>query len=766
MNIVTSYIFKEIARHSILGLLIFSFVLYVPHINRLLELVARRNLSVTTLLELFLLPLPNIFIITIPMAVLVGILIGLSRMASDGEIVALRASGVSSGRIVMPALLYAALGWILASSTSLYWAPRAGQELSRLKRELQTQHAPYELPARVFIEHIPNFLLFTRDTKGTSPSWHQVFIADTSLPGNLKTTTAETGHIYQDPDSKRVIIHLARGNTHHLDPAEASLYSIVTFNQTDLPLQMGSSAPKDPEQIQYPNLGLGKLVRALKDPEHQRGASVQLHYRVAIPVASLVLALLGIPLGLKSRKGGKAIGFMFTILLVLVYYVMAASGLSLSKQGNLPPWLGLWFGNAAFALAGFFWLWRMNRASRGRTSLSGLRDWLTRLVGRWSIFKKTQARTRAGKSPRRRYLQILDGYILRSFFTYLGLVVLALIGLSVVFDFYQLFGHILKNQAGVGTVLDYYRYLVPQVLYFPVLPLAILVAVLISFSLLTKSNQITAVKASGVSLYRISIPIFIVAGVFSGGLFLLEENYLPEINQRQDALRDQIKGRPPRTYTQPDRHWIFGEESRIFNYRYFDSPRNLFVQLSVFELDPETFQIRRRIYAERAHWEDSLTGWVLENGWVRDIEDDRVTQYRTFKVDTFSHLTEKPDYFKKEVKPHEQMNAIELRRYLQELQQSGLDVARLSVQLHKKFSYPLMACVVAFIGIPFSFTVGKRGALSGLVMSLSIAMAYWVTTSFFEALGALGQLPPVIAAWASPVIFGLGGVYLLLRVKT
>ena len=485
-----------------------------------------------------------------------------------------------------------------------------------------------------------------------------------------------------------------------MDPKESSHYSIVTFNQTDIPLHLGSSVPKGPEQIRYPNLGLDKLVRALKDPEHQRGASVELHYRVAIPVASLVLALFGIPLGLESRKGGKAVGFVFTILLVLAYYVMAASGLSLSKQGKLPPWLGLWFGNTAFALAGFYWLWRVDRAPWGRTSLSRVRNWLTRLVQRWSIIKKTQARTREGITPRRHYLQILDGYVLRSFFSYLGLVVLALLGLFVVFDFYQLFGHILKNRAGVSIVLDYYRYLVPQALYFPVLPLAILVAVLISFSLLTKSNQITAIKASGVSLYRITVPILIAAGVISGGLFLLEENYLPEINQRQDALRNQIKGRPPRTYTQPDRQWIFGEGSRIFNYRFFDSRQNLFAQLSVFELHPGTFQIRRRIYAERAHWEDSLRGWVLENGWVRDIEDDRVTQYRTFKVDTFSALTEIPEYFKKEVKPSEQMNAVEFNRYLKELKQSGFDVARLSVQFHKKFSYPLMACVVAIIGIP------------------------------------------------------------------
>ncbi|MGA9059314.1 MAG: LptF/LptG family permease, partial [Terriglobia bacterium] len=298
------------------------------------------------------------------------------------------------------------------------------------------------------------------------------------------------------------------------------------------------------------------------------------------------------------------------------------------------------------------------------------------------------------------------------------------------------------------------------------LPLSILVATLVNFGLLTKSNQITAIKAAGVSLYRISVPVLLAAIVLSIGMFFLSDDFLPGTNQRQDALRNQIKGKPPQTFYRPERQWIFGQSDRIYNYRFFDPDKNVFADLACFEFDPQSFHLTRRIYAARAFWEPPIRGWVLENGWVRDLQGDRVEKYFPFSVDTFTEITEEPAYFKKEVRPSEQMSALELGRYISDLSRSGFDVVRLSVQFYRKFSYPLIAFVVTLIGIPFSFTTGSKGALSGVALSIGIAILYWSISSLFEAMGDLSQLPPVVAAWSPDVLFGLAGSYLLLRVKT
>lgn len=375
-------------------------------------------------------------------------------------------------------------------------------------------------------------------------------------------------------------------------------------------------------------------------------------------------------------------------------------------------------------------------------------------------------RTASGpRSPGSRVFQILDLYVVRGWVFYFITLLVAFAGVYMIFDFFQLLGDIVRNHPGPGMVLDYYRYLSPQVIYL-MLPLSVLVATLVNFSLLTKTNQVTAIKAAGISLYRISLPVLALAALLSAGMFVLGDDYLPQTNQRQSALRNEIKGKPTQTFFRPDLQWIFGESSRLYNYRFFDPQRDVFASLSVFEFDPQTFSLTRRLYAERAFWEPHLGRWVLENGWERSLEGDKVTLYSPFAVEMFKELTEPPSYFKKEVITSDQMSALELRRYINELSLSGFDVVQLSVQLDRKFSYPLIALIVGIIAIPFSFGAGRKGALSGVALSIGIAIVYWSAQSLFETLGNLNQLPPAMAAWAPDVLFGLGGVYLLLRVRT
>jgi lipopolysaccharide export system permease protein len=774
MRILTRYILKEVFSHSLLGLLIFTFVIFIPHISHLLELVVRRELAGTQVLTLFLLPLPGIVVLTIPMAVLVGILIGLSRMAADGEVVAARASGMNLGYFIRPVMFFALIGWGVASWMSLILAPQAGRTLSHLETRLEASQIPYEIQPRVFIEQFPNLLLYLKDVTGARSRWKGVFIADTTERDSPKITLAESGILVNDPRHDRLVLHLEQGATHETDPQRPAIYSVSTFKDTDIPIQLqdSSQAPEDHRTPATDTLAsLFAAARSGGSPEARRAAEVELNYRFAVPVASLVLALVGIPLGLFSRKGGKAVGIMLTLFLVFTYYIIMAFGLSFAKQGRLSPLIGVWLANGVFLLVGLLMFSNLRRV---RQRLHFIEEW-TNDAGRFlTTFMDRLSRPRrpesaAGLHPhgstKFRFFQILDGYILRSWLFYFLILLVAFCGIYVIFDFFQILGDVIRNNIAVGVVLDYYRYLIPQVVYL-MLPLTILVATLVSFGLLAKSNELTAVKSAGVSLYRIAMPVLIAAVLASAAMFALDDGFLPQTNQRQDALRNQIKGKPAQTYGRPDRQWIFGQGSRIYNYRFFDADKNVFANLSVFEFDPQSFLLTRRIYAERARWGESLHTWVLENGWVRNLNGDKVTSYTSFPVATFSELNETPAYFNKEVKPSAQMSALELRRYIRELSHSGFDVVRLSVQFYKKFSFPLMCFVVALIGIPFALTTGRKGAITGIATSIGIAIVYWASTSMFEAMGNLSQLPPSVAAWSPDVLFGLGGIYLFLRVRT
>ncbi|MGA2631858.1 MAG: LPS export ABC transporter permease LptF [Terriglobia bacterium] len=771
MRILTRYIFKEVFTHSLLGLLVFTFVIFVRHVSHLLEIVVRHNLPPRSVAALFLLPFPSILVLTIPMSVLVGILIGLSRMSADGEVIAARASGIGLWQFIRPVMMMAFVAWAVALGMSLFLSPQSLRRLHRMEQEITTSEVPYEIQPRVFIEQFPNLLLYLQDVTGSRSQWKGVFIADMTKRDAPKVTLAERGMLVNDAANHRLTLHLEEGTTHETDPTHPERYSIGLFTDTDIPIPIERSEGAVEDWRAPPALPLQSLLNPSGDDAEKLAARVELHYRFALPVASLVLALVGIPLGLSTRKGGKAVGVVLTILLVFVYYVLMAFGLGFAKQGRLSPVLGLWTANAVFALVGFA-MFSSLRTLRHR--IQAVQDWL---VEAWQKLRRPHQpkpvelhRQESGlvgdpRAPGDRLLQILDLYVLRGWTFYFLLLLATFCGIFVIFDFFQILGDVVRNHIPALVVFNYYRYLLPQVIYL-MLPLAVLVATLVNFGLLTKTNQMTAIRSAGVSIYRASLPILIVAAALSAGMYLLGDYTLPETNQRQDALRNQIKGKPAQTYYRPDRQWIFGQGERIFNYRFFDPDRNVFADLSIFEFDARTLRMKRRIYAGRAFWEPPIRGWVLENGWVRDLDADRVKDYMPFSVAKFDELTEEPAYFKKEVKASAQMSALELKHYINELAQSGFDVVRLSVQLYRKFSFPLIAFVVALIGIPFSLTTGSRGALSGIALSIGIAIVYWSISSLFEAMGNLNQLPPIVAAWSPDLLFGLGGVYLLLRVRT
>jgi LPS export ABC transporter permease LptG len=314
-------------------------------------------------------------------------------------------------------------------------------------------------------------------------------------------------------------------------------------------------------------------------------------------------------------------------------------------------------------------------------------------------------------------------------------------------------------------VLSYFRYLVPLMVY-QLSPLASLVATLVTLAVLAKNNEVIAFKASGVSLYRIVLPLTLAGCLIAGAMFLLDDTFLPYANQRQDALHNQIKGRPAQTYFQPAHQWIFGENDKVFNYELFDWERQLFGGLSVFELDTKTFQMRRRVFATRATWEPSENAWILTGGWIRDFEGNKVTRYTPFKVNSLPELTETPSYFRRDVRQYTQMNWRQLGQYIASLRQAGFDTSRLAVQWQKKFAFPLIAAIIVFLAAPFAFLVGTRGAVGGLAVAVCIGIIYWATAALFEAMGAVGQLPPLLAGWAPDAIFGFLAIYFFLKMPT
>ena len=776
MRILTRYILREVLAHAAIGVAVFTFVLFTRDLGRILELVVRNSAPVPSVAEIFFFTVPVALTYTIPMGVLVGILIGLSRLAADSEITAMRASGIGVWTFLRVILMFAAAGWGLALVNSVWIAPQSQAALGRLQDRLKSSQFSFEVQPRVFYEGFPQAVLYVQDVKSAEGAaiWKGVFLADMSIPAAPRITLAQQGILVSE-GSDTLHLHLSNGSTQETDPKSPEHYQISTFEQTDIPIAVPAADNKqEQEPAPVSELSNRELLQTASHTNKvaARWYRIEFHRRFALPTACLVLALVGLPLGLSSKKGGKSSGFVLTILLVFAYYSASLIGVSLARQGTVSAGLGVWLANIVFLVAGALLLWRVERRP---FEMTALRAWWRPLRARFgksailtpsrgeNAFERAAGRRRVFSA---RFPMILDDYVLRDFVAYLLMFVGAFLVLLLVFTLFELLGDILRNHIPPLVVGEYLLNVAPYFLYNPITPLSMLLAVLVTFGIMQRSNEITAVKATGISIYRVVVPVLVTAALLAGGLFFFDQFYLPRANKRQDALRNQIKGKPPQTYLNPDRKWIFGQQSTIYYYQFFDSDRNQFGNLSVFQFDPATFQLIHRVYAERAHWSEELQRWVCEQGWERQLRGAAIEDYRTFDVSTFAALSEPPAYFKKEVKQSSEMNYEELRRYIHDLQQSGFDVVRLRVQLHKKLAYPLITLVMAVLAVPFSLSTGRHGAVAGVAVAVGIAVAYLAVSGLFEAMGNLSQLPPSLAAWSPDLIFGMVGGYLILKVPT
>ncbi|HTR26360.1 MAG TPA: LptF/LptG family permease [Terriglobales bacterium] len=805
MRILTRYILGEIVSHALIGAAVFTFILFTRDLGRILELVVRNSAPLPSIAQIFFYTVPVALTYTVPMGVLVGILIGLSRLSADSEVTAMRASGLSVWSFLRICSIFVVVAWLLALANSVYLAPRSLASLDELQNRLRSSQVSFEVQPRVFYEGFPKVVLYVEDVKAMSGGavWKGVFLADLSNPSAPRITLAKEGLLVsQGADS--LDLHLTNGSTHETDPINPDRYQISTFDTTDIPIQIPPSS--NSQQAEPATLGAMKVSELLRvartsDASTRRWTLIEFHRRFALPTACLVLAMVGIPLGLSSKKGGKSSGFVLTILLVFLYYSLSLIGVSLARQARLSPPGGVWLADVLFLVGGGFLLWQSERrpislswarfrkpknvdtdaslAISGNGSPGGLpgsstnssRD--SQTLGAAPFVKDRRSHRpgsrRGPKSWRLFNLQfptILDDYVLRDFLLYLGMIGGAFIMLLLVFTLFELLGDILRNSISVLTVGEYLLNVTPYFLYYPIAPMSMLLAVLVTFGLLQRSNEITAIKATGISLYRIIIPVIISSAMLAGVLFVSDQFYLPYTNKRQDELRNRIKGKPPQTYLRPDRKWIFGQHSDIYYYQLFDPDRDTFGGISVFQFDPHTLQITHRVSATRARWSGQMNRWVYEQGWDRSLKGAAIEDYRKFDATTFPQFAEPPAYFKKEVKQSSEMNYDELRSYIHDLEQSGFDVVRLRVQLQKKIAYPLITLVMAILAIPFALSAGKRGALAGVATAIGIGVVYWTISGLFEAMGNLSQLPPTVAAWSPNLVFGFIGGYLILRMPT
>ena len=773
MRILDRYIVREVFRHAFLGLVVFTFVFFVPQLVRLMSLFVRHSGSGSQILKLFLCIFPGVFTFTIPMAVLIGVLLGLGRMSADSEIIALTALGIGRRRILLPVGVLALAGGLATTVMTVWLGPVALRTFRSLEADLIASQISFQVQPRVFDERFPRLVLYVNDVSASGTQWHGVFLAEAGGENGSRVTLAENAIVIAEPKQGKLELHLQGGSTHEFDRADPDHYSVTAFGQSDWPIEVSGLVPAQPRQLSNPERSLRELAQ--DKTSGWREARVEMYRRFAFPVACLAFALIAVPLGAQPRRGGRAAGSLIAVLLSAAYYLLFIMGAGMARQGSVPPAIGMWIADAVLALAGLVLLPRMEQF-RGETRwlrpFGRFETWRRLIRVRTARARAAAARiangSRADRAPvalsRGSWPLLMDLYLLRRFFSYFAMLMLVFVFLFEAFTFFELLDDIARHRIAFIVVVDYFWFLTPYLLY-QLAPLAALVAILVTLGTMSKSNEIVACKASGISLYRLAVPLLFAGVALAASMFVLDYTFLPYANQRQDALRNQIKGKPPQTYRQPER-WIFGENSKIYNYDLFDPTQNLFGGLTVLEIDPATFEMRRRVFASRARWSASQKLWLLESGWVREFSGGAMVRYDRFNVKDLPELTESPSYFNREVLPAIQMSWPQLRRYIDDLHRAGFDVSALTVQWHRKLAFPLIAPVSMLLAFPFAFLVGTRGAIGGVAVGIAIGIVYWLGAELLAAMGGVGQLPPLLAGWSPDIIFFFLGLYFFFKMPT
>ncbi|MDH3255504.1 MAG: LptF/LptG family permease, partial [Acidobacteriota bacterium] len=666
------YLVGEIFGPFLLGFLAYTFILLIDFFFESAEMIIRRGVPFRQVGELLVYFLPSTLVFTLPMAFLFGILVATGRLSSDSELTAIRSCGISLWSLLRPILALALLLTVVNGFLTLYFLPRGNTALNDLRMRILTSSISRQVDERVFYEEWQGLILYVFDVVPGEDRWKGVFLASTAPGSKNEVWFAEWGEIQSDPDVEgRMLLRLENVVSHEVDLLRPDNYR-TSFNRIlDKALEDPYAVDKaEARRARYKHLrelSVPELRDRLLEPELpvelKKQAEVEIHKKFSIPFACVVFGLLGLPLGFNRQHSGKATGFVMSIGVLFVYWFLMNNGEKVAREGSLAPWVAMWLPNLTFLVLGVVLLARKNR---DRSLLPQRLDlWSRSIVGAVALrlrqrFKsrgpRGLRRSKTGKNGRNHTADIvlrlpqlrlkfpnrLDRYILVLFLSILSLAFLSGFSLIVVAKLTDKIDEILEHDIPWSVVFEYLRYSSFQGLY-QFSPVAVLVTTLAAFGILTKRNEVTAVKALGISLYRLAIPALIGAAIVVALTAWMQNEVLPAANERTAQLEDEIHGREvTRSYRRADRNWLFGRDRFIYNYLHYDTRREALQRLQVFEMDTER-GIVRRLYADEAFFVGD--GWRFDRAWTRSFNALETTGYRRYEEPTLAAFPETPAYF-------------------------------------------------------------------------------------------------------------------------
>ena len=361
MKLIDRYLLRELVPPFFIGVLIFTFLLLMSQILRLMELIVNKGVDIGTILRLILYLLPSILVLTVPMSVFLATVVTFGRLSADNELTALKTGGFSLLRLSLPVAVFSVAAWALSSWLIISALPAGNQAFRVTMFEIVRTKASVGLSEKIFNDDFEGLVIYINNIpQSGNPVMEGIFISDArpekrDPPGEPITIIAERGWLIADPASERIVFRLENGGI-HLVSRDLTTYQHSDFRTHDLQLNIGDetaeslSLPKGLREMTFGELR-AKIVEYRKLGVQQWAPLVEIHKKFSIPFAALILGFLGVAMGVLFRRGEKLVSFVLSIAVAIVYYVFLLAGEPLGKQGRLSPFWAMWSANIFFGAA-------------------------------------------------------------------------------------------------------------------------------------------------------------------------------------------------------------------------------------------------------------------------------------------------------------------------------------------------------------------------------------------------------------------------------
>jgi LPS export ABC transporter permease LptF len=773
---ISRYLIGAILPYFIFSWLLLSVILFVQQAARFADIFFSANIPTSLVSQLTLALIPNVIAFTCPMAVLVGVIIGLSKMQTDSELVAIRASGVGNLQITLPILIIGVLLSIFAFTINLYGVPFA----ARIVRRVAIQTAIYKLESPiepgVFNTEIAGYTIYVRDGDISAGQWKNIFVHnEDEKTGTVHLITSRNGRIDSTGEFSELVLENAVATTFNNSPEQHKFVSenigdvrfAIQTRRGDL-IQKLSSADLAPEE-----LGLAQLSEYANAKEGSERTEAQILWqrRIVLSITPLIFCLLGTALILRFNRRGKGFGVVVALACLIAYYLLAFLGEQLARtekisvfEGSLIPvvlsFLAiLWFNfSAKFSFASRIGHW--SREIFSRIDLQYLRR------RRSNLFVDVTTGIR-------------DFDLIVSLLKYYVLTLCFLAAVFIIFTAFELWKFAGTTDGGIVLLIKYLFFLVPFI-YIQLAPSAAMIATLATYVLKSRQNEIITWTSAGQSVYRLLLPCLLLMMLLGAVNWIVQEQVAPAANQRQDELRSQIRSRgsSPKGL---GKLWV-ANDKRIYSFK-LDTQRNkeathnssasdnaersgnlcpavcAVQDLTIYEFaDSGNLQaLYRSKFAiwdsDSIRFEGPVEKTVLSDNTISTIEQNGGEVME--QSNPFAETRKKPSH----------LNSSETRAQL-ENSEAEIEKRSFAIALERKYTTLVLPFVIALFTAPYALSLSRKGKVITVGYAVGLWLLFMGLTSTFEQFGFNGSLPPAFSVWAPLALFSMLGIYLLSKVRT